>query len=190
VSNNSGARLDLSSLDAQGRRVPSTTLALGESYTQAAHVADVWVVSAPGGGCVAVYAVVAPALMILSAARTSLLPLYAIRGRVTDAQTGGPLSGQSVFIWTSDESSCAIIGGAGSPGYVVSSITAPDGTYGVYVTAGDYKVRIRTAPVGGIAYTPQWWRSKPALTSAQCIAADVIPVSADATAIDFGLQRQ
>jgi hypothetical protein len=170
--------------------VLAKTLASGESYTQAAHVGEVWVVSDAGGACVAIQTIVAPALLILSAGRASLLPLFAMRGRVTDAQTGIPLGGQSVFIWTADESSCAIIGGVGSPGYVVSSITAPDGTYGVYVTAGDYKVRVRTSPVGGFTYTPQWWRDKPALTSAHCVAADVIPVNADATAIDFALPRQ
>ena len=162
----------------------------GETYTQTAHAGEVWVVSDAGGACVAIQTVVAPALLILSASRVSQVPLYAIRGRVTDAQTGAPLAGQSVFIWMPDESSCAIIGGSGSPGYVVSSITAPDGTYGVFVTRGDYKVRIRTAPVNGVTYGPRWWRDKPASTAAQCAAADIIQVSADATAIDFALQRQ
>jgi len=108
---------------------------------------------------------------------------------VIDASSGAPLAGQSIFIWQPDESSCAIIGGSGSPGYVVSSITASDGTYLVHVTAGDYKVRVRTAPVGGIAYAPQWWRNKPASTAAQCAAADVVSVG-DEMVIDFALARQ
>lgn len=190
VSNNAGARRDLSSLDAIGRRVFAKALAAGESYTQTARIGEVWVVTEPGGGCVAVYPVVAPALLIVSATRNTLLPLYAIRGRVTDARSGGALPGQTVFIWNPDESSCAIIGGSGAPGYVVSAITATDGTYGVFVTAGDYKVRVRTAPVGSVTYAPQWWRGKPATTAGQCAAADVITMNADLIAIDFVLQPE
>jgi hypothetical protein len=177
----------VSSLDAEGRRILSRVLASGETYTQTASIGDVWVVTEPGGGCVAVVPVVAPALLIVSATRNSLVPLYAIRGRITDARTGNGLPGQTIFVWLSDESSCAVIGGATSPGYVVSAITAADGTYAVYVTAGDYKVRVRTTSVGGVMYPPRWWRDKPASSAGQCAAADVLEVSVDASAIDFVL---
>ena len=188
--NNAGARRDLLSLDANGKRVFAKSLGSGESYTQTTRVGEVWLVADPGGGCVAIYRVVAPALLIVATARNSLIPLYAIRGRVTDARSGAPLPGQTMFVWQPDEASCAIIGGSGAPGYVVSSITAPDGTYGVYVTVGDYKVRVRTAAVTGVNYAPQWWRGKPASTAGQCAAADVITLNADLLAIDFALQPE
>lgn len=187
--NDAGARRDLSALDGNGRRFLARSLAPGDSYTQTTRIGEVYVVTEPGGGCVAVYPVVAAALLIASPTRNSLIPLYAIRGHVTDARSGGALGGQTVFIWKPDESACAIIGGSSSPGYVVSSITATDGTYGVYVTAGDYKVRVRTAAAGQ-TYAPQWWRGKPASTAGQCAAADVISVNTDLLAIDFALQPQ
>ena len=161
-------------------------MANGESYTQTTRVGEVWVVSVPGGGCVAVYPVVAPALLIVSATRNSLIPLYAIRGRVTDARSAGALGGQTVTVWKPDDVSCA----TGAPGGIVSAITAQDGTYGVHVTAGDYKVRVRTVAVAGVAYAPQWWRGKPASTAGQCAAADVISLTADLLAIDFTLQPE
>lgn len=187
--NNTGARRDVSALDGQGRRMPARTIASGDSYTATAYPGEVWVVADARGTCVAIQTVAVPTLVILSATRTSLVELYAIRGRVIDAASGDPLSGQSIFIWNPDESACAIIGGSGSPGYVVSTITAPDGSYVVHVTAGDYKVRVRTAPVGGVGYAPQWWRNKPASTAAQCAAADIVAVN-DVTVIDFALARQ
>jgi hypothetical protein len=187
-SNESGARREISSLDAQGRRVPARTLEAGQSYTQTANIGAVWLVSA-GGACVAITAVVAPALVIVSAGRTSLIPLFAIRGRVTDARSGSPLSAQTVYIWKADDASCAVVGGAGSPGYVVSSISSPAGGYEVYVTAGDYKVRVATSPVGGVSFRPQWWKGKVAGPGAQCLAADVLKATADQTGIDFALQE-
>ncbi|MDQ2953214.1 MAG: hypothetical protein M3R54_13230 [Chloroflexota bacterium] len=190
VVNDTGARRDLSSLDANGKRVFARSLAPGASFTQATRSGEVWVITDPAGGCVAVYPVVAAALLIVSPSRNSLVPLYAIRGRATDARSGASLGGQTVFVWQPDEASCAVIGGSGSPGYVVSSITALDGTYSVYVTAGDYKVRVRTSPVGGITYAPQWWRGKPASTAGECAAADVVTLTADLLAIDFTLQPQ
>jgi hypothetical protein len=132
--------------------------------------------------------VVAAALIIVAASRTSVIPLYAIRGRVTDARSGNPLPSQTVYIWSPDDASCAVVGGSGSPGYVVSAISAPDGTYGVYVTPGEYKARIATSAVGGIAYAPQWWRNRAGGAGAPCVAADVLKVNADATGVDFSLQ--
>ncbi|MFL5271686.1 MAG: hypothetical protein ACJ79E_06450 [Anaeromyxobacteraceae bacterium] len=187
--NDTGVRRDVIALDDRGKRMPGRSVSTGTSYTANAYPGEVWVVTDPGGNCTAIQTVVAPTLVILSATRTSLVRLYAIRGSVTDASSGAPLAGQSIFIWQPDESSCAIIGGSGSPGYVVSSITGPDGTYLVHVTAGDYKVRVRTAPVAGVAYAPQWWRNKPASTAAQCAAADVVSVG-DEMVIDFALARQ
>jgi hypothetical protein len=187
--NNTGARRDVAALDEQGKRLPARTVVASESYTADAFPGQVWVVVDARGTCTAIQTVVAPTLVILSAARTALIPLYAIRGTVTDASTHAPLAGQTIFVWQPDESACAIIGGTGSSGYVVSSITATDGTYLVHVTAGDYKVRVRTAPVSGIGYAPQWWRNKPASTAGECAAADVVSVK-DATVIDFALARQ
>jgi hypothetical protein len=187
--NDTGVRRDVVALDDQGKRMRARSVSAGMSYTAIAYPGEVWVVTDAGGTCTAIQTVVAPTYVILSAARTSLVRLYAIRGSITDASSGSPLAGQSIFIWQPDESACAIIGGSGSPGYVVSSITAPDGTYLVYVTAGDYKVRVRTAPVNGTEYAPQWWRNKPASTAAQCAAADIVSVN-DGTVVDFALARQ
>jgi hypothetical protein len=165
--------------------VLARSLASGTSYTQTAHVGDVWIVST-GGACVALYRVTAAALLITAAQRQSLIPLYAIRGIVTDARTGAALPGQTVFIWQPEESACSVLGGTESPGYVVSSTTGADGRYGVYVTPGDYKIRVRATS----GYAPQWWSRKPANTAGQCAAADVVSVTGDTFQLDFPLQPQ
>jgi hypothetical protein len=179
----------VSVLDGQGKRVPKRTLQPGESYAQQAGAGDVWVVTDANGGCVTVHTAVASALLIVSPGRNSIVPLYAIRGRVTDARSGAGLGSQNVYVWQPDDASCAAVGGAGSPGHVVGSITAPDGTYAMYVSPGDYKVRVATTPVGGVGYAPQWWRGKPSGADSACRAADIAKVAADTTA-DFALQPQ
>jgi hypothetical protein len=189
VVNDAGMRLDVSVLDGQGKRVPKRTLQAGESYAQQAGAGDVWVVTDANGGCVAIHTAVASALLIVSSGRNSVLPLYAVRGRVTDGRSGTGLPGQTVYVWKADDGSCAVIGGSGSPGNVVSAITAPDGTYAMYVSPGDYKVRIATTPVAGVSYAAQWWRGKPSGPDSACRAADVTKVTADTTA-DFALQPQ
>ena len=181
--NQSGATLDYLSLDAQGRRVLARSLASG-SYTQQAHVGDVWIASR-GGTCVALYRVTAAALLISSAQRQSLVPLYVIAGIVSDASTGAALSGQTVFVWQPEDSACAVIGGTESPGYIVSSITGPDGKYAVYVTPGDYKIRLRATA----GYVSQWW-GETATTRGQCTGALVVTIDGDAFNVSFALRRQ
>ena len=187
--NSAGMRLDVSVLDGQGKRLPKRTLQSGESYAQQGGAGDVWVVSDANGGCITVHTAVANALVIVSPGRNTVLPLYAVRGRVTDARSGAGLPGQNVYVWKADDASCAVIGGSGSPGQVVTSITAPDGTYAMYVSPGDYKVRVATTAVGGVSYAAQWWRNKAGGPDAACRAADVANIAADMTA-DFALQPQ
>jgi hypothetical protein len=181
--NQSGATLEYLSLDAQGRRVLARSLGSG-SYTQQARIGDVWIASR-GGTCVALYRVTAAALLISSAQRQSLIPLYAIAGIVTDTRSGAALSGQTVFVWQPEDSACAIIGGSESPGAVVSSTTGTDGKYQVWVTPGDYKIRLR-----GSGYASQWWSGKPASTSGDCAAADVVSVTGDTFQVNFRLSAQ
>src|SRR3954470_23926198 len=154
-SNQSGSTLEYLSLDAQGRRVLARSLGTG-SYTQNAHVGDVWIVSR-GGTCVALYRVTAAALLISQSARQSVIPLYAIAGIISDAR-GNALAGQTVFIWQPEETACSVLGGSESPGYVVSSTTGPEGRYLMYVSPGSYKIRVRATP----GYGSQWWSGKPA----------------------------
>lgn len=182
-SNQSGSTLDYLSLDAQGRRVLARSLG-GGSYTQTAHVGDVWIVSR-AGTCVALYSVTAAALLISQPTRQSLIPLYAIAGIISDGR-GSALSGQTVFIWQPEESACSVLGGSESPGYVVSSITGPDGRFIVYVTPGSYKIRVRATT----GYASQWWSGKPAGSAGQCAAADVVTVTGDTLQVNFTLPPQ
>ena len=174
-SNQSGGQRDVLSLDAQGRRVLARSLASGTSYTQTAHIGDVWVMST-GGSCVALYRVTAAALVISQASRQSIVPLYAIAGIITDARTGNAASGQTVTIWQPEASACASEAGA-----VVSSITGGDGTYRVWVTPGTYKIRVRTTA----AYAPQWWSSR-----LDCASATAVDVTGDTFQVSFRLQPQ
>jgi len=184
-SNQSGATRQYFSLDAQGARVLTRALVSGTSYTQTARLGDVWVV-ASGATCVALYRVTAAALVISSAQRQSVVPLYEIAGIVTDARTGAALSGQTVFIWQPEESACSVLGGAESSGYVVSSITGADGKYSMFVSSGDYKIRVRATA----GHASQWWSLKPALTAGHCAAADVVSITGDTFQVNFPLQPQ
>ncbi len=174
-SNQSGGQRDVLSLDAQGRRVLARSLSNGTSYTQSAHVGDVWIVSA-GGACVGLYRVTAAALFISQASRQSLIPLYAIAGIVTNARTGSALSGQTVAIWQPETSACASEAGA-----VVSSITGADGTYRVWVSPGSYKIRVRASA----GYVPQWWSSR-----LDCASATAVSIDGDTLQVNFQLQPQ
>jgi hypothetical protein len=183
-SNQSGATRQYFSLDTQGARALTRALASGTSYTQTARLGDVWVV-ASGTTCIALYRVTAAALVISSVQRQSIVPLYEIAGIVSDARTGAAVSGQTAFIWQPEDSACAVIGGTESPGYVVSSTTGTDGKYSVFVSPGDYKIRLRAA--GG--YVSQWW-GETATTRGQCTGALVVTIDGDAFNVNFALQRQ
>ena len=173
-SNQSGATLDYLSLDAQGRRVLARSLTSG-SYTQQAHVGDVWIASR-GGACVALYRVTAAALLISQASRQSLIPLYEVAGIVTNARTGSAASGQTVIIWQPEATACASEAGA-----VVSSTTGADGRYRVWVSPGTYKIAVRTSS----AYLPQWWSGRP-----DCASATAVTIDGDTLQVNFPLQPQ